>query len=71
MDDGRKLSVHIILQQTGVVLQVGFTGSAPKQISVTGGTEIYRLYRTQPNTPSFVTKTPEMRGAELFPAGQG
>ena len=43
LDDGRKLSVHIFLQQTGVVLQVGFTGASPKQFTVTGGSEIYRL----------------------------
>ena len=43
LDDGRKLSVHIFLQQTGVVLQVSFTGASPKQVTVAGGTEIYRF----------------------------
>ena len=42
-DDERKLSIHIFLQQTGVVLQVVFTGSALMQFNVTGGSEIYRL----------------------------
>ena len=42
-DDERKLSIHIFLQQTGVVLQVVFTGSSFKQINVTGGSQIYRL----------------------------
>ena len=43
LDDGRKLSIHIFLQQTGIVLQVSFTGASPKQINVAGGSEIYRF----------------------------
>ena len=42
LDDGRKLSVHMILQQTGLVLQVAFTGSSPKQVTVAGGAELLR-----------------------------
>ena len=42
IDDDRKLSVHIYLQQTGVALQILFTGSNPKVVKVPGGTQIYR-----------------------------
>ena len=42
LNDGKKLSIHIFLRHTGVILQVAFTGSSLKQINVTGGSEIYR-----------------------------
>ena len=42
INDDRKLSVHIYLQQTGVALQILLTGSNPKVVNVLGGTQIYR-----------------------------
>ena len=42
IDDDRKLSVHIYLQLTGIVLQILFTGGSPKVVNVLGGSQIYR-----------------------------